>query len=549
MLPFTQLLWKKQLFLSIFVILVIVFSVFSSLSYSINIYAIEGTSTPLLQPIIPFFMNPSPSYQLQSTGNTTTIGSSQSGPIPINNSITSSSSTVNTTGWNSVNTTLGIRFMVPTDWIPDQFESSSVGGRTTEPTTRGVNFTSPESNNSFFMVNVTDNGNNNSQTTLSEIADSITRSTQNITKENTTTLSGLPAYEIVSLREIQASLLNITDLITTGNDKLYHIQYGAEANDIASFSTFKDVLGTFKIDNAKSGSLNDTRTNQTQAQNLTSTSEEQEEQEDIDDMRSPPPKPLESPESQSNPESSGSLSMPQSPYGQSQPNMPLVPQYPSNQPMISSPYSPYNIQNPYVVPQNPVVPYPSVPLPTECQGLVGCFSGTVENVVDGDTIDITNGLNSDTVRLALVDTPERDEPGYEEARGFTQSQCITGTEILIDQDAGQPRDEFGRMLGVVYCGIINISNRISLNELLLQQGFAVILPEFCSQSEFSTTPWAQLYGCGQGGCEPSYPDVCIPPPPPQLICDDLDPRYRNFRVLPPDPHGFDGDNDGIGCEA
>jgi hypothetical protein len=135
MLPFTQLLWKKQLFLSIFVILVIVFSVFSSLSYSINIYAIEGTSTPLLQPIIPFFMNPSSSYQLQSTDNTTAIGSSQSGPIPINNSITSSSSTVNTTGWNSVNTTLGIRFMVPTDWIPDQFESSSVGGRTTEPTT------------------------------------------------------------------------------------------------------------------------------------------------------------------------------------------------------------------------------------------------------------------------------------------------------------------------------------------------------------------------------------------------------------------------------
>ena len=23
----------------------------------------------------------------------------------------------------------------------------------------------------------------------------------------------------------------------------------------------------------------------------------------------------------------------------------------------------------------------------------------------------------------------------------------------------------------------------------------------------------------------------------------------NFKVLPPDPHGFDGDDDGIGCES
>lgn len=47
-------------------------------------------------------------------------------------------------------------------------------------------------------------------------------------------------------------------------------------------------------------------------------------------------------------------------------------------------------------------------------------------------------------------------------------------------------------------------------------------------------------------CDPSYPDVCIPSPPPDLNFDDI--PYHRFRVLPPDPHGFDGDNDGIGCE-
>jgi hypothetical protein len=50
-----------------------------------------------------------------------------------------------------------------------------------------------------------------------------------------------------------------------------------------------------------------------------------------------------------------------------------------------------------------------------------------------------------------------------------------------------------------------------------------------------------------GSCDPSYPDVCLLSPPPRLNCDDI--PYNNVRVLPPDPHGLDGnDNDGIGCE-
>ena len=48
-------------------------------------------------------------------------------------------------------------------------------------------------------------------------------------------------------------------------------------------------------------------------------------------------------------------------------------------------------------------------------------------------------------------------------------------------------------------------------------------------------------------CDPSYPTVCIPPFPPDLNCGDI--PYRRFPVLEPDPHGFDGDNDGIGCES
>jgi len=49
-------------------------------------------------------------------------------------------------------------------------------------------------------------------------------------------------------------------------------------------------------------------------------------------------------------------------------------------------------------------------------------------------------------------------------------------------------------------------------------------------------------------CDSSYPDLCIPPPPPDLDCGN-DGIPENFQVLPPDPHGFDSDNDGIGCDS
>lgn len=48
-------------------------------------------------------------------------------------------------------------------------------------------------------------------------------------------------------------------------------------------------------------------------------------------------------------------------------------------------------------------------------------------------------------------------------------------------------------------------------------------------------------------CDPAYPTICIPPPPPYLNCGDI--PYRNFVVLWPDPHDLDGrDRNGIGCE-
>jgi hypothetical protein len=53
-------------------------------------------------------------------------------------------------------------------------------------------------------------------------------------------------------------------------------------------------------------------------------------------------------------------------------------------------------------------------------------------------------------------------------------------------------------------------------------------------------------GAPAAGCDPAYPDVCIPPAAGgDLDCPDV--TARDIRVLPPDPHRFDADGDGVGC--
>ena len=51
----------------------------------------------------------------------------------------------------------------------------------------------------------------------------------------------------------------------------------------------------------------------------------------------------------------------------------------------------------------------------------------------------------------------------------------------------------------------------------------------------------------QSNCDSSYPDFCIPSPPPNLNCPDI--SQKGFTVSGSDTHGFDRDNDGVGCES
>lgn len=50
-----------------------------------------------------------------------------------------------------------------------------------------------------------------------------------------------------------------------------------------------------------------------------------------------------------------------------------------------------------------------------------------------------------------------------------------------------------------------------------------------------------------GNCEPGY-DPCVPPYPPDVDCADVDGPIRVDHSYG-DPHGLDGDKDGVGCEG
>jgi len=49
-----------------------------------------------------------------------------------------------------------------------------------------------------------------------------------------------------------------------------------------------------------------------------------------------------------------------------------------------------------------------------------------------------------------------------------------------------------------------------------------------------------------GDCDDNYSGACVPPYPPDVNCGDIG---TSVRVVGSDPHGLDGDGDGVGCEG
>ena len=203
-------------------------------------------------------------------------------------------------------------------------------------------------------------------------------------------------------------------------------------------------------------------------------------------------------------------------------------------------------------------PTPSHPSANPTPG--GRANAVVTRVVDGDTVYVRYRGRSVDIRLIGIDTPETVDPSqpvgcYGKAASHFTTARLTGERVRLTFDV-EHKDRYGRTLAYVWIG-----GRL-FNEMLVRQGYASVstyppnvkyVDRFLAAQRVAQKQERGLWGkCagGDGGgkrCDPSYPDVCIPPPPPDLDCGDI--RFHSFRVRGADPHNFDGDHNGIGCES
>ena len=189
----------------------------------------------------------------------------------------------------------------------------------------------------------------------------------------------------------------------------------------------------------------------------------------------------------------------------------------------------------------------------------------VLDVRDGDTIQVRLETGEiETVRYIGINAPEQGEALFQLSAEANET-LVMGRDICLWKDVSD-RDRYGRLLRFV-----NVDS-VFVNDWLVVNGFATAwayYPDTTMAARFEESqqtairagvglwalrtptaappPATLVATAAPGSCDPAYPTVCISPPPPDLDCADI--PYRRFAVRAPDPHRFDSDADGIGCEG
>jgi len=105
-------------------------------------------------------------------------------------------------------------------------------------------------------------------------------------------------------------------------------------------------------------------------------------------------------------------------------------------------------------------------LPPRC--LARSITAKVRRVVDGDTVVLEGG---ERVRYVGIDTPERGEPFYGEAKKMNRS-LVQGRVVRLEICDEEERDKYGRLLAFVY------ADAVFVNRLIIKEGLArrLIIP-------------------------------------------------------------------------
>jgi endonuclease YncB( thermonuclease family) len=177
---------------------------------------------------------------------------------------------------------------------------------------------------------------------------------------------------------------------------------------------------------------------------------------------------------------------------------------------------------------------------------------TVSRVIDGDTIEVSDG---NRVRLIGIDTPERGECGYDEATAALRS-LIGGAQVRLVPGARDDVDRYGRLLRYVE------ADGMDANLEMVRSGLAIT--RYDSRDGYGRHDREDAYVAAERAAPSSacraapVPTTATPPPPdpggvdPQFgTCREakangfgpygrgVDPEYSWYR---------DADSDGIVCE-
>jgi micrococcal nuclease len=209
--------------------------------------------------------------------------------------------------------------------------------------------------------------------------------------------------------------------------------------------------------------------------------------------------------------------------------------------------------------------------------------GTVVGVTDGDTIKVdVDGVVYD-VRYIGVSTPEihGELQWLGPEASAANSALVAGKTVLLETDVSET-DQYGRLLRHVW--VEDGSGWLLVNLELVRLGFAQVTtypPDVKYIDELYVPAQASAQAAVLGlwapaptpvptpapvaapilpvaapiapasNCDPSYPGLCIPIGSADLDCGEI--AATQFQVVwtvpNPDPHGFDRDADGIGCES
>ncbi len=144
-------------------------------------------------------------------------------------------------------------------------------------------------------------------------------------------------------------------------------------------------------------------------------------------------------------------------------------------------------------------------------------NGVVDRVIDGDTVDVRIGGETERVRLIGVDTPESVAPERPvqcfgaEASAQTKALLPEGTAVRLERDEVS-RDRFGRLLAYIY----RVDDGLLVNLALVEGGYADAVTFGDNEALYGVLSAAEATARADGiglwsAC--GGPDVDIGPPP------------------------------------